>query len=256
MASALPGIFGTTIQAQYPITRIVSFETRVNTFMTGAEQRWPNRGQLTNFVMPFKSLGISDRTNYLTFLSTVMGMQGQDLSVTLGANTWGNLTLLSDSFAFTQEHVSRQYNLSFNMRQVQNSGWSPASAPTAYPTFSTGAVAMTPMTDSTGFLTNVVEGYAGTRYGFGYYGTSLTNFPTGPLKAWKITYPVLPDADVSTLETFFVGCMGKYISFTFTDPSDSTTYDNVRFDQDELHITYAEPNHTQIEVSLIQTNGS
>lgn len=48
-------------------------------------------------------------------------------------------------------------------------------------------------------------------------------------KTWNLVYNALPTADVSTLDTFFIGTAGYGSTiFSWTNPADSASY-NVRF---------------------------
>lgn len=77
------------------------------------------------------------------------------------------------------------------------------------------------------------------------YNTLVSEFENGAeqrrakwgenLKRFKLEYKSRPQADYATVKTFFDARQGKYESFTWTNPLDSTAY-TVRFDMDELEV--------------------
>src|SRR5579871_4844684 len=100
MANPLPGLRGTSEQALYPFSRIVSFDTKITTWMNGSEQRWVSRPPLTNFVLPMTVLSAADKSSYVTLFSTAKGQFAQNITLTLGTTTWEHLTMMSDHMAF------------------------------------------------------------------------------------------------------------------------------------------------------------
>ncbi len=260
MANPLPILRNTTgtlnAQVLYGFTRTVSHLTTVRTFMNGVEQRWASRpAPLFSFTLPMQSLRTADKTSWLTFLNSVKGRQAQDLTLSLGATAYANLTMMADDLGFTVSKVL-QYDQQVNLRQVLNYPYTPPAAASAFPTFSWGGSVQMPFGQSTGFLSNLNESAYGPRFVMAYYGASLTGFPTGALKKWRIAYPVMPDADAATLETFVLGQQGRLGSFDFTDPVDSTTYHHVRIDQDDIEFKYIAFGQQSTSISLRQTNNS
>jgi hypothetical protein len=257
MSNPIPGLRGTSQQALYPFTRIVSCNTLVTTFMNGSEQRFVSQVPLTHFVLPMSFLSDTDRTNYLSWISGVKGQFAQNITLTLGTTTYSNLTWMDDSLDLTSKMSSGYYDQQIVLRQVQNGSYTvPSGTFTSYPTFSWGGSVQLPFEQLSNYMTGVVDQPSGPRYAYSWYGAGLTNFPTGFLRTWKLSYPLLSDADVATLENFFRGCQGRYLSFSFTDPVDSTTYTHVRFNQDDLQIKYLTKNQSTTEVTLLQTFGS
>jgi hypothetical protein len=198
-----------------------------------------------------------DKGSWLTFFNTVKGMSQVNLQLSLGATTYSDLTLMSDDLGVTTQRPL-QYDQQFTLRQVKfpYASWTPSTAPTSYPTLACGAVAELPFLQVSTYLTSVNESKLGPRFAFSWYGSSLTNFPPGYLRMWKLTYPLLNDADLATLEYFFTACQGRLVSFSFTDPIDSTAYTHVRLDSDEMEIKYMTKGQYSTTLSLRQTNGS
>lgn len=63
---------------------------------------------------------------------------------------------------------------------------------------------------------------------------------------------VVSDADLATLEAFFVARKGRYETFDFVDPKTGTTYTGCRFDSDELRIEHQGPNENSIEFVVVE----
>jgi hypothetical protein len=57
-----------------------------------------------------------------------------------------------------------------------------------------------------------------------------------------------------TLENFFLGCWGRFQSFSFTDPDNAVTYSDVRFDSDSLEIHHESIGVSSLSVRLLETN--
>ncbi len=259
MSSPLPYLRNTTgtlnAQVLYPFTRTVEFMTTVNTFANGSEQRWPERPPLYTFALAMSMLNTTDKAAWLSFFNSQKGRFQTNLQITLSSTTYSNLALMSDDLAQTNDR-GLLYNQQVNLRQVSNYPWTAPSVGTSFPTLSFGSVAEYPLTDTSSFMSDVNESPLGPRFVWSWYGSSLTNFPTGYLKAWRLSYPLISDADRATLETYFLGQQGRYGSFSFTSPIDSTTYSHVRFASDSLAIKHLTKNQQSTEITLIQTNGS
>lgn len=193
----------------------------------------------------------TDKAAWLTLFNAETGRFGQDMVITQGSTAYGNLTLMSDQLAVTNPDAL-MFNQDINLRQVSNAAWTAPSAPTAFPVFSWGGSCGRPTTQIQMWYTNVEDSLLGPRYGLQYYGV-VSGFPAGSLRMWRITYQLMSDADMATLETFFLAAQGRYHSFTFVDPFDGTTQSHVRFDSDVLDIKYMTVNQNSTTVTLIQT---
>ena len=63
---------------------------------------------------------------------------------------------------------------------------------------------------------------------------------TGPLKRWVIRLDYLDESELVALEDFFLSQSGKYGSFSFTDPWDSTVHPNCSMDADTLELNFSD----------------
>ena len=259
MANPLPTLRGSSTQALYPLTRTISFLTRIQKFANATEQRWPVRPPLARFQLSMSSLSAADKASWLSFFNTQKGRFNQDLALTLKLNgsdvLYSNLALDSDSLAVTNARPL-EYDQQIVLRQVRNSSWTPPTPGTNFPTLSSGVACQLPVQQSSDFWSNVYDQGSGPRYVWGFYAEGLSGFPTGYLRSWRLSYPVLSDADLATLEAFFMTQQGCYSSFTFTDPLSGSSYDHVRFDTDELAIQHQDYNRASVTLLLVQTNNS
>ena len=69
-----------------------------------------------------------------------------------------------------------------------------------------------------------------------------------------LSFPVLSDADLSTIETHFRNNWGRYGTFTFRDPESGTDYTKCRYDQDVLEIVHSQPNVNSLTLRVMETN--
>jgi phage-related protein len=101
-----------------------------------------------------------------------------------------------------------------------------------FPKLKTGVVAQYPSDRSQQSFTSVYRFIDGLeqRYRTG----------TSPLKRWVIRFDLLDEAELSTLETFFLSQAGRFGSFSFTDPWDDTVYEDCSFDDDSLALTFSD----------------
>lgn len=254
MASPLPTLRSTVQQALYPFTRHITFLTEVMQFAGAQEQRWPTRPPLYMFDLPMSILVKSDRDTWLSFFTARNGRAARDITLTLGATTYSNLTLMADDLGQTVRSALL-FDQKVSLRQVQNGTWTAPSPGTTFPTITDlGAVAEMPYTISPVVLTGVSDNEFGPRFVFQYYGAGLTNFPSGALQKVAIEYPLLTDAGALDLETFFTSVQGKAYTFDFVDPISGTTYHNFRFDMDTLSMNYITKNQNSTKIVLVQTN--
>lgn len=262
MSNALPFLYNSsgTLNAQvlYGFTRVVSCLTDVMSFQAATEQRWVSRNPLFNFAVPMASLSAADKAAWLAFFNTVKGRFTSDLSITLGATLYANLVLDSDALPVVNR-LPTFYDQQISLHQTSNYPWTIPSVGGSYPALLFGGgsavkVAERPFTQVTQFFTDVSASPYGQQYAYEWYGASLTGFPTGPLHSWKLSYPLLTDADALTIETFFLGQQGRYGIFSFTDPISGTTYTKVRFASDNLAFQYLTKNQQSTELTLMEFN--
>jgi hypothetical protein len=58
-----------------------------------------------------------------------------------------------------------------------------------------------------------------------------------PLHEWIIRLDLLDEAEIKTLEQFFLDQQGQFESFSFTDPKDNVTYPDCSLVIDDLAIS-------------------
>ena len=101
-----------------------------------------------------------------------------------------------------------------------------------FPKLKTGVVAQYPSDRSQECFTSVYRFIDGLEQ---RYRTGTT-----PLKRGVIRFDLLDEAELSTLEAFFLSQAGRFGSFSFTDPWDDTVYEDCSFDDDALALTFSD----------------
>ncbi len=253
MPGFLPAIRGSSQSTLYPVTMVISFDTHIGYNQAGSEQRWKRRAPLFRFQLKFSSLLAADKTAETTFFDNQAGMF-DSFALSLAGTTYGNLVLDQDELAFAQRE-NLLFDTELVLHQTQNRQY-PANAPlAAFPTLANGLTAELPFIQRRRWLTSKTDQASGTRYAYKWYGAGLQMFPATALLAWDLQFPVLKDADATTLINAFVGWDGMAASFSFTDPISNTTYANCRMGSDELTVKYLDFNRTSIAMTVVQTNG-
>jgi hypothetical protein len=114
-----------------------------------------------------------------------------------------------------------------------------------YPVLGTGAVCQRPYTVSITYITLVGDIPTSN---YRWTGDERTT----PIRSWDLDYPAITEAEAAELETFFVDtAIGRFVDFPFTDP-EGVEWPSVRFDQDDLVISYVAPGHFSTKVRLIE----
>lgn len=113
----------------------------------------------------------------------------------------------------------------------------------AFPTLASGAKVQKPYRVDSSFLHVTNDMKCGVRFSY--------SRRVNPLRKFTLTYPSITDADLATLEAFFVSMRGRYGVFDYTD-LDGTTYSNCRFDQDSLEVNYSGPNQSSVVLAIVQ----
>lgn len=255
MAGSLPNV-RVSAQALYPVTRRVEFLTDVAIAIDSTEQRSKTRPPLTRFVFPYTRLSSSDMGTIRTFFESQKGSFDSTWSVTLGSTTYSNLALEDDSFeAVEAAQTQTTYAFTLKARQVKNPGYTCGSPGAAFPTLANGLRTQLPYSQIRRFsVMKSVSPTTGLQYAFTWFGASLTGFPSGALHGWQLSFPVLSDADLSTLETHFRNQWGRWSSFTFRDPETGTDYPKCRYDQDVFEVTHQQPNVNSLTLRVMETN--
>src|ERR1700748_188903 len=90
-------------QALYPVTRRIVFQTLISFSANGSEQRSSRCGvPYFQFGFEYKNLSPSDVTTIQTFFLNQGGMFAMNWQLTLGTQTYSNLTFDQDTLEFTE----------------------------------------------------------------------------------------------------------------------------------------------------------
>jgi hypothetical protein len=254
VAGSLPTVRG-GVQCLYPVTRRVEFLTDVAIALDSTEQRFKRRPALTTFELPYRRITLADTNTMRAFFASQKGTFDSTWDFTLGSTTYSAMTFLDPDFAAREEaDAPTYYSFTLRARQTQNTGQTAGSPGAAFPALSSGLRAQLPYTTIRRASVMVNDNPMGPRYAWTWFGGSLSGFPTGLLHGWELTFPVLTDADLSTIETHFRNQWGRWSGFSFTDPDDSTTYTKCRYDQDVLAVSHDAFNQSSLTLRIIETN--
>jgi hypothetical protein len=113
-----------------------------------------------------------------------------------------------------------------------------------FPTFTGGVRTQLPASYLSRFLVDRNDQATGKRYAYYRKSTSLLG--------WELSFPVITDSELATLEAFFVARKGRLETFTLTDPYDETVYTDCRFGMDALQVEHLGPNHHKVKVVIVQ----
>jgi len=102
-----------------------------------------------------------------------------------------------------------------------------------FPALKTGAIAQYPSDRTRQFSTQVFRFLDGSEQRFPAFGAGL--------RRWTIRLDLLDEAELETLQEFFVSQDGQAGSFGFTDPWDGTVYANCSFGSDTLALEFQGP---------------
>jgi len=102
-----------------------------------------------------------------------------------------------------------------------------------FPALKTGAIAQYPSDRTRQFSTQVFRFLDGSEQRFPAFGAGL--------RRWTIRLDLLDEAELETLQEFFVSQDGQAGSFGFTDPWDGTVYAHCSFGSDTLALEFQGP---------------
>jgi phage-related protein len=102
-----------------------------------------------------------------------------------------------------------------------------------FPLLKTGAIAQYPADRTRQFSTQVFRFLDGGEQRFPAFGA--------PLRQWTIRLDWLDEAELETLQEFFVSEDGRAGTFSFTDPWDGTVYASCSFASDTLAAEFQGP---------------
>lgn len=248
--SAIPVIRG-GLQALYPVTFTIHFDTWIQRNQNGSEQRSIRNNCLVKFGIAWGALAQADKDTLKTLVTTAKGQFDATTSLTFAGTTWDNLSLDSDSFEAI-ESVTTQYDVKLSFSQVISQNLSPGSMGQPFPTLATGAISQLPWAQRKKFQTTTSSLPSGPKYSFAWFGSGLTNFPTDGQMGWQVGGESLADADAAALIAHYIDNYGRFGDFSFTD-EDSTAYAKTHYASDDMVVTALEPNRTSISIALETT---
>lgn len=268
MALVLPAIstgsLGISAPAMYPMQRSVTFDTKICVFMDGSQQRWMNRGMLENWQLNYSQVSDLDRQNLDAFFQSTLG----------SAQTWtfarggpenislANCQFVDDSMQWTKQSVSNigSWNGTLKFRQVANtSGIGPSMYPGPFPTLGTvngfGYQTGYPFIRTQNFFSIRAELDTGGTIVRPLIGSGLTGYPSRQLYRWTLSFTVLSDADLFTLQSHFFNAAGRYTNFAFTDLQMNKTFTKVAYAMDTFDATYQMKGISSVTIQLQEVYG-
>lgn len=246
----LPLARGGIAQALYPFVASIQFDTGIHFNADGTEQRWKRNSPRFAFQFAYGSMPQGERDSFVTLFDSQKGAAGSNLQANL-SNVPGigaaisNLAFDDDVITWSRKKPMT-YEFGFRLRQTQNRAFSIPSVTAQFPMLSAGVLTQLPYEGSYRNLTMFGDSPSGPRYSRPFWDGSISGLPTRPLRRFMLANPCLPDADVSTLVTFFLWTQGMLETYSYTDPDSGTTYPTCRNEGDMLEIHYEDVNHTQI----------
>lgn len=251
----LPLVRGGVAQVLYPFTRRVKFSTMIHVAADGKEQRAAGRGvPLFEGTLTYNELNAADFALINNFFAARSG-QFQTWDMTIGGKTYSNLKFTQDVIEW-DESSPKLYSTKLGWRQLNNAGYTIPIPGASFPNLSVGVITQYPYRPGYRQLTTVNDQASGWAYPYRWYGAGLTGFSTAAVRRWTLSNPVLPDADVVTIENDFVGRLGMWGAMSLQDPEDGLApHANCRYGSDVLQIEYLGPNQTAINFVIEETNG-
>jgi hypothetical protein len=100
-----------------------------------------------------------------------------------------------------------------------------------FPILKTGVTVQYPLGLAEGFGTDVLQFMAGDEQ----------RYPTSPapLRKWAIKLDLLDEAELRSIEAFFVAATGSFGTFIFVDPISGISYPNCFIGEDSLNESFA-----------------
>jgi hypothetical protein len=250
MPVPLPIIRGTSA-ALYPFTMTISFKTVIGRFQNGSEQRYVVQpSALFSFQLPYAILSQAQKNVIKNAVTGSLGQYGTDLTLTLGPDTYDNLSLDSDSF-IGSENKSTYYDAPLSLTQTVTQNYSPGQAGLRFPVLWNGAISTLPYSQKKNFQTIVTKTRPGIKYTSPEFGGGLSGYPTDGLMGWMLSYQRLRDAEFANLKSHFIANWGMAYLFPFVD-EDGQSF-TVRYGSDDLSFTCSGPDETDVQVSLENT---
>jgi hypothetical protein len=256
MAGSLPTVRGGAA-ALYPVTRSIEFLTDIAIALNATEQRAKRRPPLIRWNLPYTRVNATDTAAIKAFFESQKGTFDSTWTFTLDGYSYTGLTFEDDVFTVQEDAgTPTYYSFTLRARQViqQAGAWGVSAPGGAFPAMANGATAMLPYRQTRRFSVLLNDNPNGPRYAYSWFAGGLSGFPTRSLRGWRLTYPVLSDADRGTIQSHFRSQWGKWSAFSFTDPDDATVYPKCRYDTDALQVVYNEPGRSSMTFDIIETN--
>jgi hypothetical protein len=206
--------------AMYPTTYGPRYNTEVVQFCNDSEQRWVGRAGLADIELVLTNISGYDLSAVVAFFRSSKGSFDSTWQITLVGVTYTSCVFLSDDITWT-ETQPQFFSLSLKIRQTAGSitAYTTPTNPVYFPQLnSLGMMTQLPYSVTQSYATIGVDMPAGRRWAYSTRGAGLTNFPTGPLTRFNLSYPALSDAERVLLLAFFNAQCGRYGQFTFLDP--------------------------------------
>lgn len=119
--------------------------------------------------------------------------------------------------------------------------------PATFPLLSSGAVAQYPMAVVTGQNVQAIRFLDGSDQRYLQQGRQF--------RSWQIKLNLLNEAEIASLEAFFVAQQGDYLAFSFPDPFSGAMVPNCRLGAPGMESTYVGVDTGEASLWVIETNG-
>jgi hypothetical protein len=113
-----------------------------------------------------------------------------------------------------------------------------------FPLLKTASAVQYPLNVSDSFATDVLQFLAGDEQR--YLATA------GSLRTWRIQLSQLDEAELQSIEAFFVTAEGSFETFSFTDPASGVSYPNCFLAGDLLQETFSGELRSGVDVLIQQ----
>ena len=226
---------------QYPITRSVTFQTRVVIHEDTTEQRWPLVVGSESLALNHSNLTLAERDLLIACFEDATGDHDQTVDVLLGAEALNGYHFEGGELSFTERKPGR-WETQVTLRKVARAADLGALA-ADFPVLASGARVQLPYTHGRGF-DNVIVRTEGGRYEHARRATSL--------RTWSAGGPCLSSADALAIWNHFSRARGRWKAFGFTDADSGVRYASCRFASDTLEWRYVGPGHHAVETRIQQ----
>ena len=116
--------------------------------------------------------------------------------------------------------------------------------PATFPTLKTGSFIQYPATKITGYSSVIVRFLDGSDQRYRQL--------TPPLRRWVIQLDMLDEAELATLDQFFIAEEGRFGMFAFVDPWTQTNFPNCSLDQEALGYQLTEESRGTTHLVIVE----